>query len=98
MRARWSFKRKLLADPAATLKAEGIELPAGRSIKALADDAKVFHLVIPKKPDDLSEEDLDKVSGGTRPLFTAAEPPPPTDPGLPGHDLPGHQTPGPLTR
>ena len=35
------FKRKLLADPAATLKAEGAELPAGLSIKALADDDKV---------------------------------------------------------
>ena len=58
------FKQKLLADPAAMLKAEGVELPAGRSIKALADDATVFHLVIPTKPTDLSDEDLDKVAGG----------------------------------
>jgi hypothetical protein len=59
-----AFKRKLLADPAATLKAEGVEVPAGRSIKALADDDKVIHLVIPAKPTDLSDEDLDKVAGG----------------------------------
>jgi Nitrile hydratase, alpha chain len=63
----WSdegFKRKLLADPAATLKAEGVELPAGLSVKALENTDKVFHLVIPAKPTDLSDEDLDKVAGG----------------------------------
>ena len=60
------FKRKLLADPAATLKAEGVELPAGLSIKALENTDKVFHLVIPAKPTDaeLSDEDLEKVAGG----------------------------------
>ena len=59
------FKRKLLADPAATLKAEGVELPAGLSIKALENTDKVFHLVIPAKSADssnLSDEDLDKVA------------------------------------
>jgi nitrile hydratase alpha subunit len=59
------FKRKLLADPAATLKAEGAEWPAGLSIKALENTDKVVHLVIPAKPTDLSDEDLDKVAGGT---------------------------------
>jgi hypothetical protein len=58
------FKQKLLADPAATLKAEGVVLPAGRSIKTLADDDQVLHLVIPAKPTDLSDEDLEKVAGG----------------------------------
>jgi hypothetical protein len=59
------FKRRLLANPAATLKAEGVELPAGMSVKALENTDKVFHLVIPAKPadlsKDLSEEELDKV-------------------------------------
>ena len=63
----WSdeiFKRKLLTDPAATLKEEGAELPAGLTVKAVENTDKVFHLVIPAKPTDLSDEDLDKVSGG----------------------------------
>ncbi len=63
----WSdenFKQKLLTDPAATLKAEGVELPAGLSVKAMANTDKVFHLVIPAKPTDLSDEDLDMVAGG----------------------------------
>lgn len=59
-----SFKQKLLADPAATLKAEGMELPAGLSVKAQENTDQVFHLVIPAKPTDLSDEDLGKVDGG----------------------------------
>jgi hypothetical protein len=39
-----SFKRKLLADPAATLRAEGVplEVPAGVSVKALENTEKCF--------------------------------------------------------
>ena len=59
-----SFKQKLLSDPAAVLKAEGAELPAGLTIKAVENTDKVFHLVIPSKPTDLSDDDLDKVAGG----------------------------------
>lgn len=59
------FKQKLLADPAATLKAEGAQLPAGLSFKALENTDKVFHPVIPARPADwskgLSDEELDKV-------------------------------------
>ena len=58
------FKRKLLADPAATLKANGVEFPAGLSIRALENTDKVFHLVSPAKQTDLSDEELDKVAGG----------------------------------
>ena len=59
------FKKKLLADPAATLKAEGADVPAGLTVKAVENTEKVFYLVIPAKPTDLSDEDLDKVAGGT---------------------------------
>ncbi len=59
-----SFKQKLLADTMATLKAEGSELPAGLTVKAVENTDKVFHLVIPAKPTDLSDDDLDKVAGG----------------------------------
>jgi hypothetical protein len=72
------FKRKLLADPAATLKAEGMDLPAGRSIKAVADDDKVLHLVIPPRPTELSDEELDMVAGG----MTISDKPPSTDPAI----------------
>jgi hypothetical protein len=65
------FKRKLLADPAGTLKAEGSQLPAGLTIKVVEDTDKVYHLVIPPKPTELSDADLDSVSGGaTASYFT----------------------------
>ena len=38
---------------------KNVELPAGLSIKALANDDKVYHSVIPAKPTELSDEDLD---------------------------------------
>jgi hypothetical protein len=69
----WSdddFKKKLLADPAATLKAEGVkfELPAGMTLKVVENTDKVFHLMLPAQPssDELSEEDLSHVAGGFR--------------------------------
>ena len=58
------FKQKVLADPAATLRAEGLELPADLSYVAHENTEKVVHLVIPAKPTDLSDEDLDHVAGG----------------------------------
>ena len=60
-----SFKQQLIADTMATLKAEGAELPAGLTVKAVSNTDTVFHLVIPAKPrSDLSDDDLDKVAGG----------------------------------
>ena len=60
-----SFKQQLLADTMATLKAEGAELPAGLTVKAVENSDTVFHLVIPAKPrSDLSDDDLAKVAGG----------------------------------
>ncbi|MGV2290483.1 NHLP leader peptide family RiPP precursor [Trinickia sp. YCB016] len=63
----WSddvFKQTLLADPVATLKAEGVTLPAGITVKALENTEQTFHLVIPAKPTALSDEQLDSVAGG----------------------------------
>jgi hypothetical protein len=59
-----SFKQKILADPAATLRAEGLEMPAGVSYVAHENTEKMVHLVIPAKPTDLSDEDLRDVVAG----------------------------------
>jgi len=58
------FKQKLLADPKSALKAEGVILPDSVSVTVLENTDKVFHLVIPADPTDLSDADLDKVAGG----------------------------------
>ena len=59
-----AFKQALLADPMATLQAEGVEFSAGLSVVAVENTDEVFHLVIPAKPADLTDEELDEVSGG----------------------------------
>jgi hypothetical protein len=59
------FKQKVLADPAATLRAEGLELPAGLSFVAHENTEKVVHLIIPAKPTELADEDLAHVVAGT---------------------------------
>jgi len=63
------FKQKLLADPAGTLKAEGVSLPEGLTVKALENSDKVFHLIIPARPTDLSDEELENVAGGRVTVF-----------------------------
>ena len=63
----WSdegFKRKLMADPVATLNAEGMEVPAGMSVKVLENTDTVSYLVIPAQPAELSDQDLRNVAGG----------------------------------
>ncbi|TEB09923.1 NHLP leader peptide family RiPP precursor [Pelotomaculum propionicicum] len=66
----WSdadFKARLLANPAETLQAAGVEVPAGVKVKAVENTNEQFYLVIPQKPDDLSEEQLSNVAGGYNP-------------------------------
>jgi hypothetical protein len=59
------FKEKLLKNPAKTLAAMGIEIPAGQKIEIHAGSEKVIHLVLPQKPAGvLSEQDLIKLVGG----------------------------------
>lgn len=59
-----AFKARLLSDPAATLKAEGFDLPAGREVRVLEDTAEVVHYVLPAMPGELTDAELDAVSGG----------------------------------
>jgi len=56
------FKKKLIADPAGTLKDEGIEVPAGKTLKVVADTDSVRHLVLPALSGKLSEEEIFQVS------------------------------------
>ena len=41
------FKAKMAADPTATLKAEGWNVPDGVSIKLLFDTDRLLHIVLP---------------------------------------------------
>lgn len=66
------FKKKLLADPSAALKDEGVEIPKGIEIRAVENTDKVLHVVLPKKPSsaELSDDQLDRVAGGFSDMTT----------------------------
>ncbi|MBK5970280.1 MULTISPECIES: NHLP leader peptide family RiPP precursor [Thiorhodovibrio] len=59
-----AFKQRLLANPAETLKSEGIEVPEGVRVQAVENTAEVFNLVIPGCPAQIGEEDLLYAAGG----------------------------------
>ena len=60
-----AFKAELVANPAAALKSEGIDVPDGMAVTVVENTDKQFHLVLPPVPsDELSEEALDAVAGG----------------------------------
>jgi len=59
-----AFKQRLLANPAETLKNEGLEVPEGVQVQVVEDTPQVINLVIPARPTDLSDEDLGGVAGG----------------------------------
>jgi len=59
-----AFKQRLLDNPAETLKAEGMALPEGVRVQVVENTAQDFTLVIPARPTELSDEELDGASGG----------------------------------
>ncbi|TWB15510.1 putative ribosomally synthesized peptide [Nitrospirillum amazonense] len=58
------YKARLLADPAAVLTAEGLDLPTGTTFRVVEDSATVQTLVLPARPADMSDDDLDRAAGG----------------------------------
>lgn len=60
-----SYKQRVLKNPEAVLKENGVELPQGMKLKAVEDTSEVHHVIIRQKPTDtLSVEELKKISGG----------------------------------
>ena len=54
------FKQRLLADTMATLKAEGAELPAGLTVKAVENTDKVAYFVLPAMPTGAGAEEMEE--------------------------------------
>lgn len=63
----WSdadFRAALLADPATTLRANGVHVPTGMQVQVVEDSSTLMHVVLPERPSELSDEELDSVAGG----------------------------------
>jgi hypothetical protein len=63
----WSdedFHKRLLADPTATLIEAGMNIPEGTRVVMVENTADVTYVVIPERPAELSDEELDTVAGG----------------------------------
>ena len=62
-----AFKKRLLSDPAAVLKEEGVEVSAGVTVKVVENTADTVHVVLPPRPQEgeLSDEDLEAVAAGS---------------------------------
>lgn len=59
-----AFKQRLIADPAAVLRAEGMDLPEGMQIQVHENTDQHLCLVIPQPPKALGDDDLDAIAGG----------------------------------
>jgi len=57
-----AFKAKLRADPAAVLQAEGLAVPAGLRLRVVEDTPQCVHWVLPARPRELSDDELDQVA------------------------------------
>lgn len=72
-----AFKQRLLADTATVLAEEGIDIPAGVTVKAVENTDTCFHLVIPPKqlPASLDMSELAAIAaGGSTRIITCDQP------------------------
>ena len=60
-----SFRQKFLSDTVATLKEEGVELPAGLELRVVQNTDNLLFVGLPTTSSrELSEEELGDVAGG----------------------------------
>ncbi len=67
------FKQRLLADPKATLQAEGLSFPEGAEVHAVETNDQLVYFPIPPKPAGLSPEELSRMAGGTDTALSGTE-------------------------
>jgi len=71
-----AFKKEFTSDPKGTIeKYSGQKLPKDISILVHEEDAHTMHLTLPAPPPnlaELSDEELERVAGGTDVVITAA--------------------------
>jgi hypothetical protein len=60
------FKQRLLADPVAVLKENGVPVPAGVTVNVIENTATVYNLTLTVKPSaaELTDDELESIAGG----------------------------------
>jgi hypothetical protein len=61
-----AFRKRLLADPAGTLKRAGVEVPEGVTVHIVEDTATTVHLVLPAPLDEVQDAELEAAVGGQK--------------------------------
>jgi hypothetical protein len=60
-----TFKTRLVADPVATLRGAGVDVPNDLAIKVVENTASRVYMVLPDSGDDaLSDADLERIAAG----------------------------------
>ncbi|SFG13673.1 NHLP leader peptide domain-containing protein [Desulfotomaculum arcticum] len=59
------FKKALVDNPKETLGQLGVQVPEEVEVRVLEESAKVVYLVLPYNPDELTDEQLNTVAGGS---------------------------------
>ena len=69
-----NLRQRLLEEPAAVLKENGVEVPGGATVKTFEDDGNTIILPVAPEPADteLSDEALESVAGGIDSFFNKA--------------------------
>jgi hypothetical protein len=63
-----AYKRKLLSNPDAVLKNEGLDIPKGMHVEFHEDTNKVMHFTLPRRPEGhLSDEQLQNIAAAGSP-------------------------------
>src|SRR3954447_17735135 len=60
------FKKRLIGNPSAILKEQGLELPAGVQLRLVENTDQILYLTLPAKPREgqLSDAELAGIAGG----------------------------------
>jgi len=59
-----AFKQRLLANPQAALAEHGMTVPEGHEVRVVEATERVHYLVLPPRPGDVSDDQLDQIAGG----------------------------------
>jgi hypothetical protein len=74
------FKKALMENPVEAIAQVGVQVPEEVEVQVVEESARVVYLVLPVNPDQLTDQQLDAVAGGTclpvcNNLGTVGEPP-----------------------